>query len=113
MEESEELLGIGAFGRQVGLTSSALRFYDDCGVLRPVRVDPVSGYRFYGVEQEARAVLLRRLREAGLPLIDARAVLDGRDTEARTVLCAHLERTQQTADSAQALIREMLRELPQ
>lgn len=112
MDESDELLGIGAFGRRVGLAPSALRFYDDCGVLRPVKVDPASGYRFYGAEQEGRAVLLRRLREAGLPLLDARAVLDGGETEARTVLRTHVERTRQAADAARALIEEMLRGSP-
>ncbi|MFD7662566.1 MerR family transcriptional regulator [Streptomyces sp. NPDC059788] len=112
MNESEELLGIGAFGRRVGLAPSALRFYDDCGVLRPVRVDPVSGYRFYGVGQEDRAVLLRKLREAGLPLVDAGAVLDGGEAEARTVLRAHLERTRRTAAAAQELVEGILRELP-
>ncbi|WP_206504658.1 DNA polymerase III subunit beta family protein [Streptomyces chrestomyceticus] len=112
MDESDELLGIGAFGRRVGLAPSALRFYDDCGVLRPVRVDPASGYRFYGAEQEGRAVLLRRLREAGLPLLDARAVLDGGEAEARTVLHSHVERTRQAADAARALIEEMLRGSP-
>ncbi|MFK8847873.1 MerR family transcriptional regulator [Streptomyces sp. Ac-502] len=112
MDESDELLGIGAFGRRVGLAPSALRFYDDCGVLRPVTVDPASGYRLYGAEQEGRAVLLRRLREAGLPLLDARSVLDGGEAEARTVLNTHVERTRQTADAARALIEEMLRGSP-
>ncbi|GCD36316.1 hypothetical protein OEIGOIKO_04076 [Streptomyces chrestomyceticus JCM 4735] len=112
MDESDELLGIGAFGRRVGLAPSALRFYDDCGVLRPVKVDPASGYRFYGAEQEGRAVLLRRLREAGLPLLDARAVLDGGEVEARTVLYSHVDRTRQAADAARALIEEMLRGSP-
>ncbi|MEU4198494.1 MerR family transcriptional regulator [Streptomyces sp. NPDC026294] len=112
MDESDELLGIGAFGRRVGLAPSALRFYDDCGVLRPLKVDPASGYRFYGAEQEGRAVLLRRLREAGLPLLDARAVLDGGEAEARTALHMHLERTRRTADAARVLIEEMLRGSP-
>ncbi|MEU2788589.1 MerR family transcriptional regulator [Streptomyces sp. NPDC007100] len=112
MDENDELLGIGAFARWVGLTPSALRFYDDCGVLRPVRVDPVSGYRFYGAEQEGRAVLLRRLREAGLPLVDARAVLDGDEAEARAVLREHLERTRRTADAARAVVEGLLRGLP-
>ncbi|MFG2826586.1 MerR family DNA-binding transcriptional regulator [Streptomyces sp. NPDC048434] len=45
MDETEELLTIGTFARRVGLAPSALRFYDDCGVLRPARVDAVTGYR--------------------------------------------------------------------
>ncbi|HJF76314.1 MAG TPA: MerR family DNA-binding transcriptional regulator, partial [Brevibacterium linens] len=36
-----DLMPIGAFARIVGLTASALRFYDDAGVLRPDHVDEV------------------------------------------------------------------------
>ncbi len=73
----DEVLLIGAFGRLVGLMPSALRFYDDCGLLQPASVDPATGYRLYRLEQERRAVLLRDLRGLGLPLPGVRAVLDG------------------------------------
>jgi DNA-binding transcriptional MerR regulator len=67
---------ISSFGRLIGLTPSALRFYGDCGVLQPASVDPTTGYRLYRVQQERRAVLLRDLREIGLPLSAVRVVLD-------------------------------------
>ncbi len=54
MTDFEELLTIEAYGRLFGLTPSALRFYDDCGLLRPVRVDGASGYldtRWFHAEQ--------------------------------------------------------------
>src|ERR1019366_7484762 len=82
----EEVLMIGAFGRLVGLTPSALRFYDDCGVLQPAGVDPATGYRLYTVRQERRAVLLRDLREIGLPLSAVRVVLDGPVQEGALIL---------------------------
>ncbi|MGC7093072.1 MerR family transcriptional regulator [Amycolatopsis lurida] len=63
-----ELMPIGAFAKLAGLTASALRFYDDAGLLRPDQVDPGTGYRLYGEAQLARAVRLRRLREIGMPL---------------------------------------------
>ncbi|AIY17296.2 DNA polymerase III subunit beta family protein [Pimelobacter simplex] len=63
-----ELMSIGAFARRAGLTASALRFYDDAGLLRPERVDPLSGYRFYSEPQLARALRVRQLREIGMPL---------------------------------------------
>ncbi|MFI9050573.1 MerR family transcriptional regulator [Streptomyces sp. NPDC053427] len=110
MDEDEELLGIGAFARRVGLTPSALRFYDDCGALRPARVDAATGYRYYAAGQAARAVRLRRLRAAGLPLVDVAVVLDGAQDAARDVLRAHLERTRRTADEAQAVVEGFLRE---
>ena len=105
-------LSIGAFARRVGLTPSALRFYDDCGVLRPYRVDDATGYRFYAPDQEERARLLRDLRGAGLPLPDVRVVLDGPGPEVRRVLDAHLRRTEESARTAAAAVREILRALP-
>ncbi|MCO6007238.1 MerR family transcriptional regulator [Actinoallomurus purpureus] len=111
MDDTEALVSIGAFARRVGLTPSALRFYDDCGVLRPARVDPATGYRYYAPDQEPRAVLVRRLREAGLPLVDASVVLDGSPEEARAVLARHARRTRATAAAAQAAIDDILRDL--
>ncbi|MEU1807045.1 MerR family transcriptional regulator [Streptomyces sp. NPDC019937] len=112
MDDDEPLMGIGAFARRVGLAPSALRFYDDCAVLRPARVDAATGYRYYAPEQAPRATLLRRLREAGLPLVEATAVLDGPPEEARERLRDHLRRTRESAAAARAAIEEVLRTLP-
>ncbi|GGX06076.1 MerR family transcriptional regulator [Streptomyces noursei] len=108
MDDDGELLGIGAFARRVGLTPSALRFYDDCGVLRPDRVDAATGYRRYAARQMARAARLRQLRAAGLPLVDVETVLDGPEDAARNVLRAHLERTRRAADEARAVVEGFL-----
>lgn len=61
-------MSIGAFAKLAGLTASALRFYDDAGLLRPAQVDPVTGYRFYSESQLVRASQFRQLREIGMPL---------------------------------------------
>ncbi|MER6988374.1 MerR family transcriptional regulator [Saccharopolyspora hirsuta] len=108
----DELLSIGSFARRVGLTPSALRFYDDCGVLPPAHVDAVTGYRYYSPDQERRAVLLRRLRAAGVPLPEVGVVLDGTAEQARAVLTAHARRAQDVAAAAQSAIGEVLRSLP-
>ncbi|MET8297472.1 MULTISPECIES: DNA polymerase III subunit beta family protein [unclassified Streptomyces] len=87
---------IGETARDSGLGVSALRFYDRAGVLVPARVDPVTGYRWYGPEQVDEARLLARLRRAGLPLADIRLVLagwPGRDTGlVQQLFQAHLRR---------------------
>ncbi|MCY0934704.1 MerR family transcriptional regulator [Streptomyces sp. H34-S4] len=87
---------IGEMARDSGLSVSSLRFYDGAGVLVPVWVDPVSGYRWYGPEQLAESRLLARLRRAGMPLADIRLVLAGwagADTDlVRSLLQAHLLR---------------------
>nr|WSY52038.1 MerR family transcriptional regulator [Streptomyces sp. NBC_00886] len=112
MDDTDALMSIGAFARRVGMAPSALRFYDDCGVLRPAYVDDATGYRYYAPGQETRAVLVRRLREAGMPLTDASVVLDGSREEARAVLEEHAKWARETAESAQSAIEEVLRDLP-
>ncbi|MER5746645.1 MerR family transcriptional regulator [Streptomyces sp. NPDC002225] len=111
MDGTTELLSISAFARRVGLAPSALRFYDDCRVLRPAWVDGATGYRFYSPAQEARAVLLRGLREAGLPLAEVTVVLDGPEHEGREVLERHLERMRERTRTAEDAIAVVLRSL--
>jgi DNA-binding transcriptional MerR regulator len=83
---------IGELARASGLTVSALRFYDGAGVLTPARVDPHTGYRWYGPEQLADARLLSRLRRVGLPLAETRLVLAAPpgSGEAHRILERHL-----------------------
>lgn len=71
-----ELLTIGDFARESGLTPKALRLYDDLGLLRPVEVDPASGYRRYAPAQLGRARLVATLRLVGMPLTRIEEVLD-------------------------------------
>jgi protein phosphatase len=63
-----QLLTIGAFARAARLSPKALRLYDELGLLRPVEVDPVSGYRYYSPDQLDRARLVAWLRRLGMPL---------------------------------------------
>ncbi|WP_329010938.1 MerR family transcriptional regulator [Streptomyces sp. NBC_01601] len=76
-----DLLTIGAFARASGLSPKALRLYDELGLLRPARVDPDTGYRYYAVAQLDPARLVAWLRRLGMPLAGIRAVsaLDGAD----------------------------------
>ncbi|HEV7652191.1 MAG TPA: MerR family transcriptional regulator [Actinophytocola sp.] len=71
-----ELLTIGAFARASRLSPKALRLYDELGLLRPARVDPVSGYRLYEPAQLERARLVAWLRRLGLPLARIKEVCD-------------------------------------
>ncbi|MFC9424415.1 MerR family transcriptional regulator [Streptomyces sp. NPDC056987] len=107
-----ELLSISAFARRVGLAPSALRFYDDCGVLVPAQVDATTGYRSYSLDQEMRARVLRSLREAGLPLAEVMVVLDGDSDSARTVLERHRSSVREKSRTADATIAAVLRSLP-
>ena len=62
------MLSIGDFARLAGVSVRMLRHYDALGLLRPARVDPVSGYRFYSAEQLDRANRLVALKDLGFTL---------------------------------------------
>ncbi|MER8039814.1 MerR family transcriptional regulator [Streptomyces hydrogenans] len=87
---NDELMPIGTFAQRSGLTSSALRFYADSGLLPPAEVDPVSGYRYYSTDQVARATALRQLRELAMPLSAVEAVLGSEVDEASRLLDEHV-----------------------
>lgn len=77
----DALLTIGDFARATGLTAKALRRYDELGLLRPARVDPFSGYRYYAGEQVERARLVRWLRRIGMPLAEVGRVCARYETD--------------------------------
>jgi serine/threonine protein phosphatase PrpC len=62
------MLTIGAFARACRLSPKALRLYDELELLRPARVDPHTGYRYYAVAQLEQARLVAWLRRLGMPL---------------------------------------------
>ncbi|MEU6254233.1 MerR family transcriptional regulator [Streptomyces sp. NPDC047043] len=68
------LLTIGAFAKASRLSPKALRLYDELDLLRPARVDPDTGYRYYAVGQLERARLVAWLRRIGMPLARIREV---------------------------------------
>jgi protein phosphatase len=69
-----DMLTIGAFAKACRLSPKALRLYDELDLLRPARVDPDTGYRYYAVEQLERARLVAWLRRLGMPLAEIRHV---------------------------------------
>jgi DNA-binding transcriptional MerR regulator len=103
----DELLPIGRFAREAGLTIGALRHYDEEGVLVPADVDPATGYRRYRRDQlqVARAVAALRDLELSLPAI--RALLGADEPGARaTILRAERVRLEaRTARLQRALHR--------
>jgi DNA-binding transcriptional MerR regulator len=62
------MMKIGEFSGITGLSVKALRHYDDRDVLPPAGVDELSGYREYDEGQVRAGVVVRALREAGVPL---------------------------------------------
>jgi DNA-binding transcriptional MerR regulator len=67
---------IGDFARHGRVSIRMLRHYDATGLLRPARVDPSSGYRFYAAAQLSRLNRIVALKDLGFTLQQVRAILD-------------------------------------
>ena len=104
----QPLLTIGAFARAVGLAPSALRYYDDCGLLTPAEVDEATGYRYYTPELARRATTVVRMREAGVPVAAMRTVLDGTAEDRRRILREVLSDQESLTARRTAVLQELL-----
>lgn len=67
---------IGDFARHGRVSVRMLRHYDAIGLLRPARVDPYSGYRFYEAGQLARLNRVIALKDLGFTLQQVQAIVD-------------------------------------
>lgn len=74
-----ELLPIGEFSAQCGLSVKVLRTYAAEGLLVPAAVDAWSGYRYYARHQLPTAQLILQLRQAGIALREIREFLQDPD----------------------------------
>jgi DNA-binding transcriptional MerR regulator len=84
-------LRIGQLAARVGVATSALRYYEDAGLLGPgERTD--SGYRLYGIEALGRLEFIRRAKALGLRLDEIRRLVDGphADSDAERQALRHL-----------------------
>ena len=69
-----DLIPIGEAARQLGLNPSALRYYDERGLV-PARVRR-GGRRMYGPDELRRLAFIKIAQRLGLPLGTAAAILD-------------------------------------
>ena len=89
---------ISDLAREFDLTTRAIRFYEDLGLLQPQRAGPGGRSRVYSARDRTRLKLTLRAKRLGLSLTEAREIIDmydsPRDTGAQlkkflSVLAAH------------------------
>lgn len=106
-----DLWTIGDFARESGLTPKALRLYDELGLLRPVEVDPGSGYRRYAPAQLTQARLVATLRLVGMPLVRIQEVLRARPAAAARLVEAYWLQVEQDTSSRRDIVAVLVHQL--
>jgi len=66
---------IGEFSIGTGISKRMIRFFDDMGILTPMRCDEETGYRYYGENQISIAANIRTLQEYGFSLKEIQDIL--------------------------------------
>ncbi|MDE6762301.1 MAG: helix-turn-helix domain-containing protein [Oscillospiraceae bacterium] len=72
---------IGEFAKACGISVSALRYYDEQGMLCPVYIDRFTGYRYYSRVQTEVYRRIAMLKDAGFSLAEIKIILETSDGE--------------------------------
>ena len=71
---------IGDLAREFDLTTRAIRFYEDLGLLQPERSGPGGRSRVYSGRDRTRLKLTLRAKRLGLSLTEAKDIIDMYDS---------------------------------
>ena len=71
---------IGDLAKEFDLTTRAMRFYEDMGLLQPERSGPGGRNRVYSTRDRTRLKLTLRAKRLGLSLTEAREIIDMYDS---------------------------------
>jgi len=71
---------IGDLAKEFDLTTRAIRFYEDMGLLQPQREGQGGRNRVYSTRDRTRLKLTLRAKRLGLSLVEAKEIIDSYDS---------------------------------
>lgn len=80
---------INKLAKLAGTSTRALRYYDEFGLLSPIRKSS-NGYRIYGQKEIDRLQQILFYRELGVPLEEIKSILLSKDFDEQAALESHL-----------------------
>ena len=107
---------ISDLAKEFDLTTRAMRFYEDMGLLQPERSGPGGRNRVYSARDRTRLKLTLRAKRLGLSLTEAKEIIDMYDSPRDTgpqlrkflaVLAAHRQQLEEQMADLQANLEEV------
>jgi len=92
------MLSIGNFSKITKVSTNALRYYDEIGLLKPAHVNNDNGYRYYDTSQLETMLLISKLKSCQLSLEEISNILANPDD---SVLLSSLLREKRQAAGTQ------------
>lgn len=99
-----DLMTIGEFAARTRLSVKALRLYDRLGLVRPVRTDPDTGYRYYSAGQVPDAQFVGQLRRLDMPLAVIAEVVARPPAQAAEAIGAYWAQAESVIADRRALV---------
>ena len=106
------MMHIGEVARSVGVRTSAIRYYESQGIIRPA-VRGLNGYRYYAADAVNLVEFIKRAQSLGLTLKEIKSLLElncedrGRCGHAKQLVRAHLQEIDKTIAELQQLRSEL------
>ena len=72
-----DLMRIGEIAGFFNVSAKAIRIYEKMGIIKPVKIDPKTKYRYYSADQVQQLNALLDLKELGFSLSEIKRLLDG------------------------------------
>jgi DNA-binding transcriptional MerR regulator len=109
------MLKIGEFARIGQVSIATLRYYDQCDLLKPLALDPETGYRYYALDQLPRLNRILALKDLGFPLEQIAQLLQGElpIEQLRGMFMLKQAQTQQIINTEQARLTRIAARLRQ
>ncbi|MBQ8952485.1 MAG: MerR family transcriptional regulator [Clostridia bacterium] len=104
---------IKQFARLCGCNPQTLRYYDHVGLLKPIKVDQWSGYRYYEEEQALDFVKIKNLQTAGFSIEEIKALLGKDHSAVREAFDAKIAEQEKRLREIHAIRQSYLAEMKQ
>ena len=99
---------IGEFSKLTQVTIRMLRYYDEMGLLKPAKIDTMTNYRMYSVEQIPILNKIVYLRDSGFSVAEIAMVLNSKNDN---FIIEQLEKKQVEIEQAIQLEKEKLKKI--
>jgi len=103
------MLTVSKLAQRCGLSRSTLLYYESIGLMKPAERTYGGNYRCYGERDLSRLKQICVYRDAGLKLDDIRALLDGQQSDASSVLQRRLSELNGEIETLRGHQRAILR----
>lgn len=104
------MMTIKEFSAICRCSTQTLRYYDRIDLLKPVRVDPWSGYRYYEATQAVDFIKIKNLQAADFTITEIKSLLPQTDRQICDAFDRKINEQQQKLEQIKAIRQSYLRE---